>query len=111
VPGIDFRRLRSDIGIVDVLELLGFVAATRIGEQVRGECPLHTSTRPGRHRTFSANLARNTFQCFKCKAAGNRLDLWAKATNQPIHQAAQSLCDRLNREVPWLAARTEKRNT
>jgi DNA primase len=110
VPGIDFRRLRADVGIADVLDLIGFVAVTRIGDQVRGECPIHPSTRSGKHRSFSANLASNTFQCFKCKASGNQLDLWVMASKLPIHQAAQTLCDRLNREVPWLTARTEKRN-
>jgi DNA primase len=64
----------------------------------------------GGSRVFSANLAKRAFRCFKCGAAGNQLDLCAKAVKKPLHEAALELCARLNREVPWLQKRTEKRN-
>jgi DNA primase len=86
--------------MADVLELLDFQVREASGQQRRGPCPLHGSDETS--RVFSANLAKNAFQCFKCGAAGNQLDLWAAATEQTLYQAALDLCRRLNREIPWL---------
>jgi hypothetical protein len=98
------------VSIEEVLALLGFVPASRSGAQVRGCCPLHPGSGTGKGRTFSVNLELNSFQRFKCKAAGNQLDLWARANQQKAFEAALDLCNKLNREVPWLATGTEKRN-
>jgi len=38
MPGIDFRGLRARISMAQVLELAGFVVASRLGDQVRGSC-------------------------------------------------------------------------
>ena len=110
MPGIDYRRLRADISIAEVLDLLGFVAGERRGDQVRGRCPFHESSASGKHRTFSAHLGRHVFRCFKCQAQGNQLDLWARASRQNLYQAALDLCARLHREIPWLPRKPEKRN-
>lgn len=67
MPGIDFAELRSRIQIFQVLELAEFVVVTRLGEQVRGPCPIHGSSST-RSRSFSANLRRKTFRCFRCGA-------------------------------------------
>jgi DNA primase len=96
--------------MADVLDLLGFVIAERRGDQVRGECPFHEPSKTGKHRSFSAHLTRNMFKCFKCGAAGNHLDLWARASKKPLYEAAVELCARLNQDVPRLAPATEKRN-
>ena len=102
MPGIDYRQLRADITMAEVLELLGFVVVERRGHQVRGQCPFHEPCARGKRRSFSVNLRRHLFQCFKCQAAGNQLDLWARATKKPIHEAALDLCARLHKEVPHL---------
>ncbi len=104
MPGIDFRALRSEVGMDAVLKLLGFVPVQRRAGQVRGPCPVH-SPKGARSRSFSANLARNAYRCFHCGLSGNQLDLWAAATGQPLHQAAIDLCAKLNCPVPWLAHR------
>ena len=98
--GIDFRELRALISMAEVLELIGFQAREASGQQRRGPCLLHGSDESS--RVFSVNLAKNAFQCFKCGAAGNHLDLWAAITKQSLYQAALDLCQRLNREIPWL---------
>ena len=98
---IDFRVLRSQIGISAVLDLLGFVASQRRGGQVRGPCPVHRSRHPG-SRSFSAHLTSNIYQCFRCGSRGNQLDLWAAATRQPLYQAAIALYERLHRPLPRL---------
>ena len=48
------------------MELLGFQARVISGQQLRGPCPIHGSEKDS--RVFSVNLAKNTFQCFKCGA-------------------------------------------
>lgn len=110
MPGIDFRQLRADITMAEVLDLLGFVSRERNGDQVRGQCPLHEPSAAGKHRSFSAHLRRHLFQCFQCRAAGNQLDLWARATKQSTFAAALDLCTRLHKQPPWLGNGTEKRN-
>ena len=97
--GIDFRKVRSSISMQEVLDLLRFVPVARVGDQVRGPCPLHGSGSDG-SRVFSIHLTKNTFQCFKCKQSGNHLDLWASATSQRLYDAGLDLCRRLGREVP-----------
>ena len=107
MPAIDFAKIRSLVSLAQVLDLVGFVAQERTvdHDQVRGPCPIHGS-KTGKSRSFSAQLSKNMFQCFKCGAAGNQLDLWVAATKQDIFPAAHDLCRRLNIEIPLL--RTQK---
>ena len=101
MPGVDFEVVRSAIPIAQVLELTGFIAAARSGSQLRGACPFHASGRSD-SRTFSVNLDTNRFRCFKCKAAGGQLELWAKIQGITVYEAAVDLCGRLGIEVPWI---------
>ena len=99
MPGIDYARLREQIRIDQVLELLNFVANEENGDERRGPCPIHSSTSPT-SRSFSANLRKHTFVCFKCGAQGNQLDLWVAISQLPLHEAARDLCQRLGIEIP-----------
>jgi DNA primase len=101
VPGIDYAELRAVVTIAQVLELAGFVASEAAGDQVRGPCRVHGSSSAG-SRSFSANLSKNTFRCFKCGTAGNHLDLWMAVTKVPLHEAARDLCARLGVEAPLI---------
>jgi DNA primase len=106
------------ISMAQVLDLIGFDAAERSGDQLRGKCPLHESN-SARSRSFSVNLTQNAFQCFRCGAAGNQLDLWAAYSKQDIHPATLELCELLGIKPPLLTASyrpprkgsTEKRNS
>ena len=101
MSGVDYQAVRAQASLAEVLELLGFVTSETSGDQFRGACPLHGS--PSRDsRSFSANLAKNTYRCFGCDSAGNQLDLWMAATKQPLYQAAIDLCQRLDRPIPRL---------
>jgi len=106
-PSIDFAALRASITLAEVLDLLGFVATASNGAQQRGPCPIHRSQSPG-SRSFSANLADNVFQCFKCGGHGNALELWAAAKGLPIYDAAVDLCQQLSRPVPIHPANREE---
>jgi DNA primase len=101
VPGIDFNRVRAEVTMEQVLNLLGFLPTNRSGAQWYGPCPLHES-KPARRRSFSVNVALGRYFCHGCKSHGNQLDLWAAATRQPLYQAAIDLCRRLGREIPWI---------
>lgn len=101
MAGVDFALVRANIPIARVLELVGFVPAARTGNQLRGSCPLHRSTSTN-SRTFSVNLDTGRFQCFKCKAAGGQLELWAAIHDISVYEAAIDLCDRLGIDVPWV---------
>jgi DNA primase len=101
MPLLDFHQARSDIELAWVLGLLNWQARERRGQQVRGACPLHSSTAP-RSRSFSAHLGRGIWQCFRCGAAGNALELWTRASGQSLYPAVLDLYERLGRPVPWL---------
>src|SRR5271155_3887253 len=103
MPPIDFRAARAEIRLAAVLELLGWQARIRCGDQVRGSCPVHGSSSPAR-RSFSAHLGKNVWRCFRCQAGGNALDLWQRVTGQELYPAVLELYRRLGRVVPWLEA-------
>jgi transposase InsO family protein len=100
-PAIDFAAIKATVTMAQVLALLEFTPLSSRNGQQRGPCPLHGSG--PRSRSFSAHLQEQTFQCFKCHAHGNALDLWAQATHQTdIYAAAVDLCQRLGCPVPLL---------
>jgi DNA primase len=101
MPGIDYRLARSQVHLLEVLELIGFAPSGRQGQQLRGPCPVHRS-RMQRSRSFAAHLDRGVWHCFRCGAGGNVLDLWVAVTRQDLHAAVIDLYTRLGRAVPWL---------
>jgi DNA primase len=101
VPGIDFDRVRAEITMEQVLNLLGFQPSKRSGVQWYGGCPLHES-RSGRRHSFSVNVALGRYSCHGCHSHGNQLELWAAATKLSLYQAAIDLCRRLGCEIPWI---------
>jgi DNA primase len=101
MPGINFDRLRAEIPMEQVLQLLGFEPANKSGSQWYGCCPLHESTSKSNH-SFSVNVEIGRYHCHRCHSYGNQLELWAAATKLSLHPAAIQLCHRLGREVPWI---------
>lgn len=101
MPGIDFNKLRYEITMQEVLDLLGFQCIHHRGDQWYGYCPLHESEAKHR-RTFSVNVGEGCYYCHKCRSRGDQFTLWAEATQLPLHPAVIELCSRLGVEVPWL---------
>jgi DNA primase len=99
MPGIDFTRLRQQLPLGQILDLLGFTATMRRGPQVRGPCPVHGSRTPN-SRSFAADLEKNVWHCFRCGAGGNALDLYLAVTKLPIYEGALELCVRLHLPAP-----------
>jgi hypothetical protein len=101
MPGIDFHRLRREITMEQVLELLEFKPSCCRGDQWYGPCPLDACT-SGRGRTFSVNVASGRYYCHRCRSHGHQLELWAAATQLPLYEASIDLCRVLGRDVPWI---------
>jgi DNA primase len=99
MPGVDYAKLREQVSIEQVLRLVEFVSVESSGEERRGPCPIHGSSSPT-SRSFSANVQKQMFRCFKCGAAGNQLDLWVAISKLPLHEAARDLCERLAIDAP-----------
>jgi DNA primase len=101
MPGIDFSKLRREIPMEEVLNLLGFQPVRRMGDQWYGPCPFHER---GSERAdyFSVNVASRRYHCHKCRRYGNQLELWADFIGLPLHPASIDLCLALGREVPWI---------
>jgi transposase len=92
-PKVDYAFLRQQVTMAQVLEQLGLLGNLRgRGQQRRGPCPIHSQPHDP-HRTFSAHLGKNVFQCFQadCGAQGNVLDLWAAVHHLPLYEAALHL--------------------
>lgn len=102
MPGIDYHRLRQQITMRQVLDLIGFRATWRRGSQHRGPCPIPGCQSNSSH-PFSVHLGRQCYHCFACHSHGNPLDLWAAVHSLPLHQAAVALCQRIQLPLPRLA--------
>lgn len=103
MPGVRFAEVRSRVSMAQVLALLHFAPCERSKAEIRGPCPVHGSSSP-KSRSFSANLKKHVYRCFRCGSAGNQLDLYAAATHQSLLAAAIDLCERAGCEVPWLGS-------
>jgi DNA primase len=103
MPGIDYHRLRQQITMRQILDLLGFRATWRRGPQHRGPCPIR-GCRSHSRPPFSVHLTRQCYQCFVCHSHGNPLDLWAAVRRLPLHQAAVDLCRSLGLPLPRLSS-------
>jgi DNA primase len=101
MPGIDYHRLRQQITMRQVLDLIGFQATWQRGSQQRGPCPIR-GCRSDSRPPFSVHLGRQCYQCFVCHSHGNPLDLWAAVRRLPLHHAAADLCQRIQLPLPRL---------
>lgn len=98
-PRVNFKQLRQEISIEQVLELLAWRPVSRSGMQLRGPCPIHKSASP-ESRSLSVNLHKNAFQCFGCGKKGNQLDLYAFVMSLPLYAAAGELLARASACTP-----------
>jgi DNA primase len=101
MPGVDFKALRQEISMQQVLDLLGFESTTRTGAQLHGPCPVHGTT-SARSRSFSVPLELGRYHCHKCEGHGNPLELWAAVQKTSLYVASQELCRALGCDVPWI---------
>jgi DNA primase len=84
-----------------VLDLLSFEPSSVRDDQLRGKCPVHGSS-SDQSGSFSVNLTKGRYYCFKCNSKGNHLELWAAVRRRSIYHAAVDLCAAIGREAPWI---------
>lgn len=99
MPGIDYRELRRQITMREVLDLIGFQSTSQHGPQLRGPCPI-PACRCTSGRPFSVHLDRQVYHCFACHSHGNALDLWRAVRGLSLYHAAIDLCRALNLDPP-----------
>ena len=94
---IDYRELKRQIRLMDLLARIGWKSTKGRGEQLRGPCPLPGCREKSADRSacddsaFSVNISKNIYRCFRCGSAGNALDFWQTYRTVPLHQAATEL--------------------
>jgi DNA primase len=87
---IDFRELKSQVSIRDVLEKYGFLDGMKDkghGKLV-GACPIHGGKNPN---SFHVNVEKNVFNCFTRCGGGNILDLVSKVEECGVRDAGEKL--------------------
>jgi hypothetical protein len=103
---LDYSRLRESVSISDVLWQIGWQPVSVRGQQLRGPCPIHKSSRKT-SQTFSVHSGKNAFRCFKADCAGasggNAIDLFALVTGESIYRASVELCRKIGIEPPLLS--------
>lgn len=105
MPGVNFAKVREQVSMSDVLRLLDFEPTSVRGDQVRGRCPLHSTSVDGNGRrghSFSANVRLGRYQCFGCGSRGHALELWSSVREVSLFAGAIELCELLGLEVPWI---------
>ena len=89
---IDYAVLRAEVEIRWILDRIHFKPSSVNGDQWRGPCPLPNHGRhKDREQTFSVNVRRDIYQCFRCKSAGDQIDLWAALMQLSRQDAARDL--------------------
>lgn len=101
MPGSEFDRLRAEVPMQQVLQLLGVEPKRCHGDQSYGRCPFRDRL-PRRRPCFSVNAAIGRYYCHRCRRHGHQLDLWAAASALMLYPAVIHLCDALGRNVPWI---------
>jgi hypothetical protein len=109
MPGIDFKRVRREISMEQVLKLVGFEPTQRTGHQWYGACPLHGSS-SARPRYFSVNVQSGHYSCHQCHSSGDQLDLWAAVTARSVYDGTIHLCHVTRHPIPWIWYHTPDTN-
>ena len=88
---VDFKALKQTISMQMVLDHYKVQGLKRVGDELRGPCPIHKGATTSRH--FSVSLTKNAFKCFaqSCKARGNVLDFVAAMEHCTVRDAALKL--------------------
>jgi len=98
---VNFKELRKHLRFADALRHFGIEVKTRKPNQHVGPCPLPNHVGKRESGCFSANLEKDIFQCFGCKAKGNALDFCAlmlgfdPANGEQLRQAALTVQEKL----------------
>src|SRR3990170_9048804 len=92
---VDFKTVKANVSLRQVLEHYQINWLRGKGDELRGRCPIHKGEglpcRQAGDRTFHVNLSKGAFHCFSCHAKGNVLDLVAAMEQVSVRDAALKL--------------------
>ena len=90
---VDFKAIKEAVSMQMVLDHYGVSGLQRVGEDLRGACPIHKGAPSSKH--LSVNLTKNAFKCFSsnCGEHGNILDFVAAMEHCSVRDAALKLRD------------------
>ena len=87
---VDFKKIKSNVSMRDILDRYGLLEGLKQkGDELIGLCPFHKET----EGSFRANLKKNAFHCFGCKAKGNVLDFVRLKEGDSIREAGLLIQD------------------
>lgn len=87
---VDFKELKSKVGIFQVLEHYNVNWLRKEKDSLRGRCPIHKGEGD---RSFHVSLSKNAFHCFSCEAKGNIFDFVIAMENVSLREAALKLSE------------------
>jgi DNA primase len=96
---VDFRALKREVTMVQVLEHYGLMnRMRRSGDSITGACPIHG----GKNETaFRVSVSKNCWNCFsQCACGGNVLDFVAKMEKVSLPKAANLLVEWFSLKIP-----------
>jgi DNA primase len=94
---VDFKTVKAAVTMEMILSRYQVNWLRKKDDELRGRCPIHQGE--GKD-TFHANLTKNAFHCFSCKARGNVLDFVAAMEKCSVRDAALKLAE-------WFAIKQE----
>ncbi len=92
---VDFKAVKEAVTIKMALDHYAVRGLRKVGDEMRGPCPIHKNDTS---RSFHANLSKNAFNCFSCKARGNVLDFVAALEKCSVRDAALKLYEQFIKE-------------
>ena len=97
----DYRDLKVRIRLKDLLDELGWHSIEGRGAQLRGPCPLpacqsskSNMAQASEVRSFSVQIEKNVYRCFRCSSSGTVLDFWRFYRGTTLYEAAKELTRR-----------------
>ena len=85
---VDFKAIKSAVSMQVILDRYNINWLRKSGDELRGRCPIHQGEG---NDAFHANLTKNAFHCFSCKARGNVLDFVAAMEKCSVRDAGLKL--------------------
>lgn len=98
-----FNRIRSRVPVSDIVS--GKVALKRAGKEYSGLCPFHHEKSP----SFTVNDGKGFYHCFGCGAHGDVIKFFSETKGVSYAEAAKSLADSYNIEIPKLSHFEQKK--
>lgn len=89
-----FQYVKSRVSILDVVS--EYVALKRAGTYYKGNCPIHAERTP----SFTVSPHRGIYYCFGCSKGGDAIAFLAEVERCTAREAALSLAERFNIDIP-----------